>query len=88
MVEFLLAILVISILALIFGNSIGSFLGLVGLFVSVALLLIFAIFTGFGALLAGIFALFTNLSLGGGIVLVCLLVAAIVLFVFTKKVII
>jgi len=84
MVEFLLITLVISILAMMFGNGFGVVLGLVGLCLSIVLLLIYGLFAGFGVLFEGLYLLLTNLSLGGGIVLACLLVA-VVLFVFLKK---
>ena len=84
MVEFLLITLVISILAMMFGNGFGVVLGLVGLCLSIVLLLIYWLFAGFGVLFGGLYLLLTNLSLGGGIVLACLLVA-VVLFVLKKK---
>ena len=84
MVEFLLITLVISILAMMFGNRLGVVFGLVGLCVSVVLLLIYVLFAGFGVLSGGLYLLLTNLSLGGGIVLACFLVA-VVLFVLKKK---
>ena len=79
MVEFLLITLVISILAMMFGNGFGVVLGLVGLCLSIVLLLIYGLFAGFGVLFGGLYLLLTNLSLGGGIVLACLLVAVVLL---------
>lgn len=84
MFEFLLVALGISFLAFIFGNKLGVFFGFVCVIGILIVLLIYGIVVGFGSIIGGLYALFTNISLGGGIIIGSIVVA-LILFILKKK---